>query len=119
VRDRLVDVGFEMRDGDAVAALSGEVDSSNSRELRAALLDRLPPEAGCLVLNLAAVRYLDSSGIEFLFDLGGRLATRRQALRLAVPEDAPVRRVLELCDISSAMTVDPTVDDALARGAEE
>jgi anti-anti-sigma factor len=115
MRDGLVEVNLEMRGGVAVAALAGEVDGSNARELRAALVAKLPQDADCLILNLSEIRYLDSSGIELIFELGARLTTRRQMLRLVVPDDSPIRRVLELCDISSATTVDATVDEALAR----
>jgi anti-anti-sigma factor len=119
MRDGLVEVSLEMRGDEAVVALAGEVDGSNARELRAAIIARLPPDADCLILDLSEIRYLDSSGIELLFELGARLTTRRQTLLLVVPDDSPVLRVLELCDISSATTVHATVDDALARHVED
>ena len=73
----------------------------------------LTNEAAGLVIDLSQVTYLDSVGIELLFDLARRLRTHRQRLRLVVPVDAPMRRVLELCDIDRAAPIDATVEAAL------
>ena len=101
------------RDGVVVAALSGEIDSSNAAELRLALSERLPSSATALALDLGAVSYLDSSGIQLLFELGRRLAARRQRLRLVVPDGAPTRRVLDLCAIEVVAPLDRDLDSAL------
>jgi anti-anti-sigma factor len=102
------------RDGDVVVArLDGEIDSSNSSELRVALAARLPTAARVLALDLSGVTYLDSSGIELLFELGRSLAARRQMIRLIVPETAPIRRVLELCAMESVAPIDRDRADVL------
>jgi anti-anti-sigma factor len=113
VRDKVIDVDFEQRDNVLVAFVSGEIDSSNASELRLALSERLPSSSSALVLDLSAVSYLDSSGVHLLFELGRRLAARRQSLRLIVPEGAPMRRVLELCAIESVAPMDHELDGAL------
>jgi anti-anti-sigma factor len=113
MRDRLAEFEFDQRDGVLVATIAGEVDSSNASELRLALSDRLPSAASALILDLSGVSYLDSSGIQLLFELGRRLGARRQAMRLVVPADAPMRRVLELCDVATVAPMDPEVDQAL------
>jgi anti-sigma B factor antagonist len=114
MRDRIAGFEFEQRNGILIAAVEGEIDSSNAAELRLALSERLPSASSALVLDLSDVRYLDSSGIHLLFDLGRRLAARRQALRLVVPVDAPLRRVLELCAIDSVAPMDRELDASLA-----
>jgi anti-anti-sigma factor len=114
MRDRIAGFEFEQHDTVLVAAVDGEIDSSNAAELRLALSERLPSASSALVLDLSDVGYLDSSGIHLLFDLGRRLAARRQALRLIVPEAAPMRRVLELCAIETVAPMDLTLDAALA-----
>jgi len=113
MRDRLAEFEFDQRDGVLVATIAGEVDSSNASELRLALSDRLPSAASALILDLSGVSYLDSSGIQLLFELGRRLGARRQAMRLVVPADAPMRRVLELCDVATVAPMDPEVEQAL------
>ncbi len=113
MRDRIA--GFNVAEHGAVvvAGFEGEIDSSNAAELRLALSERLPSTATALVLDLSEVTYLDSSGIQLLFDLGRRLAARRQGIRLVVPEQAPMRRVLELCAVESVAPMHADLTSAL------
>lgn len=114
MRDRIAGFEFEQRDGVVIVSVEGEIDSSNAPDLRLALSDRLPSASRALVLDLSRVTYLDSSGIHLLFDLGRRLAARRQAIRLVVPERAPMRRVLELCAIDGVAPMDGDLDSSLS-----
>jgi anti-anti-sigma factor len=114
MRDKISGIEFDDRDGVVVASVEGEIDSSNAADLRLALSERLPASSSGLVLDLSAVTYLDSSGIQLLFDLGRRLSARRQAIRLVVPGDAPMRRVLELCAVEAVAPMDRELDAALA-----
>jgi anti-anti-sigma factor len=113
MRDRIVGVEFANRGGVLVAVLEGEVDGSNASELRLAISERLSSRASALVLDISGVTYLDSSGVHLLFDLGRLLATRRQAVRLVIPDGAPTRRVLELCDVGAVAPMDRTLAGAL------
>jgi len=114
MRERLAEIEIHQDDdGIVVARLHGEVDSSNATELRLALTEHLPSSVEALVLDLSGVPYFDSAGLHLLFELGGRLGARRQAMRLVVPESAPTRRVLELADIGAVAPLDPDLDDAL------
>ena len=113
MRDRIAGFDFDERDGVVVARVGGEIDSSNASELRLALSERLPSATNALVLDLSEVTYLDSAGIQLLFELGKRLGARRQRMRLVVPGDAPMRRVLELCDMASVAPLDPELEQAL------
>jgi anti-anti-sigma factor len=113
VRDSLAHVTFE-EDGDVlIARVEGEIESANAGELRAALADRLRHDSTGMVFDLSRTSYLDSAGVELLFDLARRMRTHRQPLRLVVPIGAPMRRVLDLCDIDDAAPLDATVDAAL------
>ncbi len=115
MRDRIAGFEFAEHDGGVVvASVEGEIDSSNAAELRLALSERLPSTSSSLVLDLSDVTYLDSSGIHLLFDLGRRLAARRQQMRLVVPVQAPMRRVLELCAVDSVAPMDESLDLSLA-----
>ena len=118
MRDRLVELECSERGRVMVATLAGEIDSSNAAELRMAISERLPATASALVLDLSAVTYLDSSGIHLLFELANRLGARRQQLRIVVPDQAPTRRVLDLCDIAAvaqpSATLSAAIEDASA-----
>lgn len=115
MRDRLSQVEFDEHDGVLIARVAGEVDGSNAVELGRALGEKLPSSAHGLVLDLGAVAYLDSAGVELLFSLARRLGDRRQRLRLSVPERSPVRRVLEICDIGSVAPMEEDAETAAAR----
>ena len=119
MRDRIADFEFTEQGDVVIASFSGEIDSSNAGELRLALAERLPATASGLVLDLSDVSYLDSSGIQLLFDLGRRLAARRQGIRLVVPESAPMRRVLELCAVESVAPMHAQLDEAVSASAAD
>ena len=110
---KLAEFTFEERGSVLIASVNGEIDGSNAGDLRLALADRLPSSASALVLDLSETNYLDSAGIHSLFELGRRLAARRQSLRLVVPTDAPMRRVLELCAVDAVAPMDSTLDASL------
>jgi anti-sigma B factor antagonist len=113
MRDRLAELSFETAGNVVVGHVAGEIESANAEEMSTALAGQLTSDRAGLVIDLTRVTYLDSAGIELLFDLARRLRTHRQRLRLVVPGDAPLRRVLELCDIDRAAPIDVTVDAAL------
>lgn len=96
-----------------VAEVVGEIDGSNAGELRRAVGEQVPASASALVLDLSATSYVDSAGIELIFELARRLSARRQSLALVVPQGSGVRRVLELCDIGSVARLESTREQAL------
>ena len=110
---QLAEFAFEERGSVLIASVAGEIDGSNAADLRLALADRLPSSASALVLDLTETSYLDSGGIHALFELGRRLAARRQSLRLVVPTDAPMRRVLELCAVDAVAPMDGELEASL------
>ena len=115
MRDRLADVRFEEPGSDTVVAtVRGEIDGSNAGEVQRAVAEHVPTTARALVVDLTETSYIDSTGVEILFELARRLSSRRQALTVAVPPGSGVRRVLELCDIGSVGTLVATAAEALA-----
>ena len=107
------EIVLDRRDGSVVARLSGEVDMSNASYVRDQLLASMPNEAIALVLDITGTRYLDSAAIEVLFDVSRRLARRRQELRLVMPSDSPLRRVIELTEVHTAAHVYGSLEEAL------
>jgi anti-anti-sigma factor len=97
-----------------VAWLSGEVDASNASELGAQIMHSVPNTAMGLVLDLSETDYLDSSGIQLLFELADRLRRRQQELRLVVPAESFVGDVLAAVNFGGAAQTDTSVDRALA-----
>jgi anti-anti-sigma factor len=113
VRDPLAQLNFEEEGGVLIARVEGEIESVNADQLRTALARRLTNASAGLVLDLTEAAYLDSAGIELLFDLARRLRTHRQRIRLVVPIAAPMRRVLDLCDIEEVAPMDATAEAAI------
>jgi anti-anti-sigma factor len=77
----------------------GEIDISNAPEISTALEAAMPNGAETLMVDLSGTTYLDSAGVQLLFLLAQRLQTRRQQLKIVVPDDAPIRGVLELAGL--------------------
>jgi anti-anti-sigma factor len=107
------EIAVERRGGMVVAHLGGEVDMTNATYLRDELLASMPNDALALVIDLSGCRYLDSAGIEVLFDMARRLRRRRQELRLALPPGSPLKRLLELTEVASTALIYETLDGAL------
>jgi anti-anti-sigma factor len=96
-----------------VCELRGELDASNVDGVQTAILDQVGNDVPGLVLDLTATTYLDSAAVRILFDLARRLRSRRQELRLVVPPDGVVRRVLVLTALADDVPLDESIDDAV------
>jgi anti-anti-sigma factor len=107
------EIAIERRGGAIVAHLGGEVDMTNAGQVRDELLTSVPNDVLALVIDLSGCRYLDSAGIEVVFDMARRLRRRRQELRLALPASSPLKRLLDLTEVASAAPVYETLDAAV------
>ena len=96
-----------------VARLGGEVDLSNAGSVTDQLLDAMDNAAARLVLDLSGTDYLDSSGVRMIFELAHRLRMRRQDLRIVVPEDSSVKRVLVLTEVERMVPLASSVEAAV------
>jgi anti-anti-sigma factor len=101
-------------DGLLIARLTGDLDVSNLHAVHTALLDATPNDALGLVIDLAGVRFLDSSGVETLFRMQRSLGVRQQRFAVAIPPEATIRRALELSGAAGEMALCPSVDAAVA-----
>jgi anti-anti-sigma factor len=101
-------------DGLLVARLAGDLDLANLHAVHTALLDATPNDAFGLVVDLAGVQFLDSSGVETLFRLQRSLGVRQQRFAVAIPPEATTRRALELSGAAGEMALCPSADAALA-----
>src|SRR5688500_9464027 len=106
-------IDIEQRDSVVIAHVAGEVDLSNAASVTDRLVAAMPNTATVLVLDMAATDYLDSSGVRLIFELAQRLTNRRQKLRLVVPDDANIRRVLALTEVEQVVPMSTSVEAAL------
>jgi anti-sigma B factor antagonist len=109
----LAQLTVEQRNDVTVARLSGEIDISNAADLAATLLASVPNSSHGLVLDLAELRYLDSAGVNLLFNLTRLLDRRQQRHCIASPGGA-VREVLEMTATHAVTPLVGSVDDGVA-----
>lgn len=105
--------------GDEVplAAIEGEIDASNVDEVGGRLRRLLTNRSTALVVDLSETAYLDSAGINLLFELSGELAARQQSLRLVLPPASPLRRAFAVAGVTDAIPTHASRAAALAEAA--
>jgi anti-sigma B factor antagonist len=116
--DNLASVRRHEQHGVIVATVQGEIDVSNATEIGRELTD-VPNHSLGLVVDLGAVRYLDSTAIALLYELQLRLERRGQGLAVVAPAEGAPRRVLALTAFETRATLadDASAAVAAVRGA--
>jgi anti-sigma B factor antagonist len=97
----------------AVLTVIGEVDMTTAPELLRSI-ERVSDRSDRVVVDLSAVTFLDSSGLNALVAGQRALEGRGIGLRVVTPEDNPVRRVFEITQLTESLSVVPSVQAALA-----
>ncbi len=90
----------------AVVDLGGEIDLYHSPTLKQKLTEVAKKKPGCVILNLAEVKYIDSSGLATIIDLyqqmksyGGKLALAGLSVQVrGVFEVARLHQVFAIYD---------------------
>jgi anti-sigma B factor antagonist len=93
--------------GAVVVSLAGELDLATAERLRARLTDLVqsdPPPVR-MVLDLAALDFVDASGISVLIGAQRALATRGGRLVLRSPSRM-VRRVVQVLDLETVLPLE-------------
>ncbi len=98
----------------AVGVVEGEVDSSNVPEVGDQLRRLLTNRSMALVVDLSHTTYLDSAGINLLFELGDELRARQQQLRLVVAPGSPIARPIAITGLDKVVPAFETRAAALA-----
>ena len=104
--------GVERHGSAIVLRLAGELDLYNAPAVRRALVDAVAELPERLVVDLGAVRFIDSTALGVLVEARSRLGDRG-SLMLAAP-GLETRRALQISGLDRHFAVHPTVADALA-----
>jgi anti-sigma B factor antagonist len=97
-----------------IAAVRGEIDLHNSPKLRIRLLHLLDENTPAkLILNLAEVPYMDSSGVAVLVEMLRRLRKTQGTVTLAALQPR-VRGILEIAQLTTVFPIVPDEAAALA-----
>jgi len=113
----LARVTEDQRDDISIAAIEGEIDTSNVREIGERLRGLLTNHSTALVVDLTDTTYIDSAGINLLFELAGELTDRQQGLRLVVPASTPTLRMLTIAGLVGAIPTHETRAAALVQAS--
>jgi anti-anti-sigma factor len=84
-----------------VAFVTGDIDAAGAVAVGEGIRRACPADVP-LRLDLAAVAYLDSSGVRLLVELAARQAGSGATLTVRVPAGGPVHRVLVLTGLEDA-----------------
>ncbi|MFH8623246.1 STAS domain-containing protein [Streptomyces vietnamensis] len=113
-REPNLDVDVEIRDGrTAVLTVAGELDMETADRLQELLAEQFGQGRRRLVLDLSALDFMDSSGLNVLIRAVNKARESDGDLYLAAPTPA-VRRILEITGVMTTIPPHDAVADALA-----
>lgn len=102
-----LDLDTRVSDDRVHIAVRGEIDLYTSPELRSAILKAVETADGEVVVELAEVKYMDSSGVATLVE-GLRSAHQHDKIFRLVAPSPQVMKVLELTRLDSVFEIEPT-----------
>jgi anti-anti-sigma factor len=108
----IADLTLESLNGVVHAAVKGDIDLSNAKELRQQIREAMSIEALGVILDLSGVRYLDSAGIHFIHSLREDLRARGQRIELVIPDGSPILDTLRLAGLDWGRAASRSVEDA-------
>src|SRR5687768_3045934 len=97
-------------EGKVVAALNGDIDVAEVDRVTSQILAAVNNDIRAIVVDLSKVTYLDSTGIQMLFDLIRKFHSARQAVAVVVPEESPLFTLLKITHVHEACPVAATVE---------
>jgi anti-sigma B factor antagonist len=95
-------------------AIRGELDIAAAPELSTVLLIAMESPGSTVVLDLADVAFIDSTALGTLLNAGGEIESAGKTLRI-VCADGPVRRLLEMTNLTNRFQLSPSRGEALSR----
>ncbi len=93
-------------------SVSGELDIAATPELSTVLLMAAGSPGSLVVVDLANVEFIDSTALGTLLKAGSEIEGAGKRLRV-VCAGGPVRRLLEMTNLTNRFQLCPTRDDAL------
>jgi len=107
----LARIRFDRHERVLTATIAGEIDISNTCELRRTI-DAQLADTTTLIIDLSATTFLDSTGVALFLDIASRLPITRRTLYLVIPADSPIRPIAALTGLNEVVTVLPKLSDA-------
>ncbi|WP_440100444.1 STAS domain-containing protein [Streptosporangium sp. H16] len=107
-----LDLSVRRCEGASVIALAGELDKLSSPRLRDLMVAQLDDGARHLVLDVARLRFCDSTGLWTMLELQRRAGAAGGCLRLAGVHGV-LERILTITGLAGAFSLDPDVPASL------
>jgi anti-anti-sigma factor len=99
----------------AVVQCSGDLDVIRAPTLRNELMASVGNRHAGLVVDMTDVSYLDSAGVNVLFEVAEELRQHQLAMAVVIPPESLVERVITLVDLGSVVTIQRDLETALAQ----
>jgi anti-sigma B factor antagonist len=109
----LASVEISEEDSAPIVALSGQIDLSNAEALSAAIMEAVSNASLGLVIDLSALDYMDSAGVNMFAEIDQRLGWREQRMAIVAPRGSRPREVLELAGTEGLLSIAETREAAL------
>jgi len=100
-------------EGGHLVVVTGELDIAATPELSTVLLIAADSPGSTVVLDLAGVGFIDSTALGTLLKAGGAIESAGKTLRV-VCAGGPVRRLLEMTNLTNRFQLCPSRDEALS-----
>jgi anti-anti-sigma factor len=99
----------------SIVRFEGDVDVTRAPSLRIELMSAVGNRHAGLVVDLTDVSYLDSAGVNVLFEVADALRQHQLRMAVVIPPESIVERVVTLVDLGSVVAVERDVEAALAQ----
>lgn len=107
-----IETSLRNRDGVPILDVTGEIDIYTTPQFKEAVSAAIDENKPAIVINMANVTYMDSSGFGTLLSATKRLRPVDGALYLANCNDS-IQRMLQITRLNTIFGVYPSEDDAL------
>jgi anti-sigma B factor antagonist len=109
-------VDFDPVEGALLVSAAGELDLAAAPRLATVLSMATAGAEPCVVLDLTAVDFIDSTALGAIMHASTEAESSGKSM-LVVALDGPVRRLLEITNLTGRFRVYPSREDALAAAA--
>jgi anti-anti-sigma factor len=107
-------IDTEQHDDVVVATLVGDIDLLNHEAVGEELYEVALAAGPLLVIDFAAVDYVDSNGVRMLFGLAREFDHSRIGWTIALGESSPLHRLFKVTTFDEVARIFPSVDEAIA-----
>lgn len=104
-----------MINGVAVVETPGEIDITTAERLRAVLLEATSHGHPTVVVDMTGTRFCDSAGLHTLLEAHKRVLAEGHELRLVIPADGAVPRILTLTGVDHFVPCFTRLEEALGQ----